>query len=151
MSATPAERTLVSNRRATYDYFLEDRFEAGLVLVGSEVKSLRAGRANLQEAWVRVGPQGAVLHGCHISPYLEANRNNHEPLRERGLLLRSPELNKLRKATQLQGRTIVPVRIYLKGSWVKIEIAVGVGKKNHDKRQALKERDAKEEIARHRR
>lgn len=143
-------RDLVTNRRARFDYLLEDRFEAGLSLVGSEVKSLRAGRANLQEAWVRLDDDSAWLIGCHISPYAEANRFNHEPLRERRLLLRKAELAKLHKATGERGRTIVPVRLYLKGSWVKVEIAVGVGKKLHDKRHALKERDARREMDRHR-
>lgn len=149
MSDQPV-RDLVTNRRARFDYQLEDRFEAGLSLVGSEVKSLRAGRANLQEAWIRLDDDGAWLIGCHISPYAEANRFNHEPLRERRLLLRTPELAKLRKATAERGRTIVPVRLYLKGSWVKVEIAVGVGKKQHDKRASLKERDARREMDRHR-
>lgn len=144
-------RTLVTNRRASYDYLLDDRFEAGLSLLGSEVKSLRGGRANLQEAYVRIDPEGAVLVGCHISPYEQANRNNHDPLRERRLLLNRTEMTKLRKATTERGRTIVPTRIYLKGSWVKVEIAVATGKKSHDKRQALKERTAKEEMRRHKR
>lgn len=143
-------RDLVTNRRARFDYQLEDRFEAGLSLLGSEVKSLRAGRGNLQEAWVRLDDDGATIVGLHISPYAEANRNNHEPLRERRLLLNRAELAKLRKAVTVKGRTIVPVRIYLKGSWIKVEIAVGLGKKSHDKRQSIKERDAQREIARHR-
>lgn len=148
--SSPATRTLVTNRRASHDYLLDDRFEAGLALVGSEVKSLRAGQANLQEAWVRLDPDGAALIGCHIAPYAEANRFNHEPLRERRLLLHPSELAKLRKAVTQRGRTIIPTRIYLKGSWVKVEIAVAAGKKTHDKRHALKEKDAKREMARHR-
>jgi len=146
----PPIRDLVTNRRARFDYQLDDRFEAGLSLLGSEVKSLRGGRGNLQEAWVRLDDGGAWLVGCHISPYTEANRNNHEPLRERQLLLNKSELAKLRKAVGAKGRTIVPLRIYLKGSWIKLEVAVGVGKKSHDKRHSIKERDAKREIARHR-
>ncbi len=147
-SKTDAVRDLVTNRRARFDYQLEDRFEAGLSLVGSEVKSLRAGRANLQEAWVRLDDQGAWLIGCHISPYAEANRNNHDPLRERQLLLRKTELTKLHKAVSSKGRTVVPVRLYIKGSWVKVEIATAVGRKSHDKRHAIKEREAKRDLAR---
>lgn len=149
--AEDATRTLVTNRRASHDFMLGDRFEAGLSLQGSEVKSIRAGKANLQEAYVKLTPAGATLVGCHVSPYAEANRNNHEPLRERPLLLNRTELAKLRKAVAERGRTVVPTRIYLKGSWVKVEIAIAQGKKRHDKRHAIKERDAQREMARHRR
>ena len=148
MAQAPAEKTLVSNRKAGFEFFLEDRFEAGISLLGSEVKSLRDGRANLQEAWVKLSHGSAWLVGCHISPYEQANRFNHDPLRERQLLLHRSELNKLRKATAEQGRTIVPVRLYLKGSRVKVEIAVAKGKKNYDKREAIKEREANREIQR---
>lgn len=151
MADRSTERALVTNRRAGFDYHLEDRYEAGIALVGSEVKSLREGKANLQDAWVRIGPSGAVLMGCHISPYEQANRFNHDPLRERPLLLGRTELTRLRKATHEKQKTVVPTRIYLKGSWVKVEIAVATGKKAHDKREAMKTRDAKLEMARHRR
>jgi len=149
MSDRKAEqRDLVQNRRAFHEFEILERFEAGLVLVGSEVKSLRAGRANLQEAYVRVAPGGAWLEGCHISPYEQANRMNHEPLRPRQLLLNRAELLKLRRNTTEKGLTIVPLRLYLKGSRVKVEIALARGKKLHDKRHTLKERDAKREIDR---
>ena len=151
MTAKDAERTLVTNRRAGFDFHLDERFEAGVALVGSEVKSLRAGKANLQDAWIRIERDRAVLVGCHISPYEQANRFNHDPVRERPLLLRGPELARLWKATHEKGRTVVPTRVYLKGSWVKVEIAVATGKRAHDKRAAIKEREAKAEIARHRR
>jgi SsrA-binding protein len=143
-----AVRDLVVNRRAFHEFFVEDRFEAGLALVGSEVKSLRAGRANLQEAWVRLDSDGAWLEGCHISPYEQANRFNHEPLRSRQLLLNRPELHKLRRGTSEKGLTIIPLRLYLKGSRVKVEIALAKGKKLHDKRQSVKERESRREIAR---
>ncbi len=146
--AEPTIRDLVTNRRARFDYTLEDRFEAGLSLVGSEVKSLRAGRANLQEAWVKLEDDGAWLMGCHISPYAEANRNNHEPLRPRRLLLKRSELTRMHKATGAKGRTIVPLRLYLKGSWVKVEIATATGRKTHDKRHAIKAREAKRDMDR---
>ncbi len=143
-----AVRVLVENRRARHEYHLEELFEAGLALLGSEVKSLRAGQANLAEAWVRLAPDGAWLMGAHIAPYVEANRQNHEPLRPRRLLLHASELAKLERGTKREGMTIVPVRLYLKGSRVKLEIALAKGKKLHDKREAIKERDAKREMAR---
>lgn len=143
-----AIRVLVENRRVRHEYALHDVFEAGLALVGSEVKSLRAGQANLAEAWVRLAPDGAWLMGCHIAPYVEANRQNHEPLRPRKLLLHASELAKLDRGVRREGMTIVPVRLYLKGSRVKLEIALAKGKKLHDKRQAIKERESRREIAR---
>lgn len=141
-------RNLVTNRRAKFDYILENSIEAGLSLLGSEVKSLRAGEANLQEAFVRIDDDGATLMGCHISPYREANRQNHEPRRPRRLLLHRHELSKLRKATAERGKTIVPVRLYIKGSLIKIEIAVGTGKKHYDKRESMKERSHRRDMRR---
>jgi SsrA-binding protein len=141
---------LVVNRRARYEYFLLDSFEAGLALVGSEVKSLRAGRGNLQEAFIAIRNGSAFLHGCHISPYAEANRNNHEPLRVRQLLLNRSEIEKITKAVQQKGMTAVPVRIYIKGRRIKVEIALAKGKKLHDKRETLKKRDAEREMDRSR-
>ena len=145
-----AQRDLVVNRKARHEYFLEDRFEAGIVLLGPEVKSLRAGQANLKEAHVRVEKGSAWLYGCHIAPYTEAHRDNGDPLRPRRLLLHRSEITKLRKGCSLGGHTIVPVRIYLKGSWVKIEVALAKGKKLHDKRRVLKERSARDEMRRRR-
>lgn len=146
----PQIKDLVVNRKARHEFFVEDTFEAGVALLGSEVKSLRAGQGNLQEAWVRLGPDGAWLIGCHIATYEQANRNNHEPLRERRLLLNKAELAKLERNTKLRGLTIVPLRIYLKGSYVKVEIALAKGKKLHDKRESVKARDAKREMERSR-
>lgn len=145
-----AETNLVVNRRAHHDYFVHDRFEAGLALHGSEVKSVRSGRANLQEAHIRLKESGAWLYGCHISPYLQANRNNHEPLRARQLLLKRPELNKLKRGLSVKGMTIVPLRLYLKGQYIKVEIALCKGKKTHDKRATLKQKEAKREMERSR-
>ena len=147
----PAERTLVENRKARHDYDLTDTFEAGVALRGSEVKSLRGGRGNLREAYVQMRPDGAWLMQCHISPYEQANINNHEPTRARRLLLHRHELSKLKKATAERGMTIVPTRLYLKGSLIKLEIAVGRGRKSYDKRHALKAKDAKREMDRARR
>lgn len=144
----PVIKDIVVNRKARHDFFIEDTFEAGVALLGSEVKSLRMGQANLQEAWIRLGDDGAWLIGCHIAPYEQANRNNHEPLRERRLLLNRTELTKLFKQTKLRGLTIVPLRIYLKGAYVKVEIALAKGKKLHDKRETVKAREAKRDIDR---
>ena len=143
-------KDLVVNRRAGFEYELSDTFEAGLALLGSEVKSLRNGRGNLQEAYVRIQNDEAWLMGCHISPYAQANRNNHEPLRPRKLLLKRAELTKLEKAVGQKGMTIVPKKIYLRGRLIKLEMAIGRGKKLHDKRNSMKERDAKRDMARRR-
>jgi len=141
-------RDLVTNRKARHDYVIEQKFEAGLVLLGSEVKSLRAGNANLQEAFVRVDGTEVWMVGCHISPYAQANRESHLPLRPRKLLLRKAEIAKLRRAVQQKGKSIVPLRLYINGSRIKVEIALGTGKKTYDKRRALKERDQKRDLER---
>jgi len=141
-------RDLVVNRRARFEYELDDSFEAGLVLLGSEVKSLRDGKGNLQESYVDLKDGEAWLHGCHISPYKQANRNNHEPLRPRKLLLHRSELAKLQKGKGQKGMTIVPLRLYLKGRRIKIEIALGKGKKLHDKRHSLKAKTARRDMER---
>ncbi|MCO4747441.1 MAG: SsrA-binding protein SmpB [Proteobacteria bacterium] len=141
---------MIENRRARHEYDLGDSFEAGISLLGSEVKSLRGGRGNLQEAWVRIDDEGATLIGFHISPYEQANRNNHEPLRHRRLLLNRSELAKLRKGTE-KGLTIVPTKVYVKGRYIKVEITLAKGRKLHDKRHAIKERDVVREMRRQRR
>ncbi len=141
-----ARRDLVENRRGRFEYEVLEQFEAGIALMGSEVKSLRAGQANLQDAWVRVAPDGAWLMACHISPYTEANRWNHEATRPRRLLLKRPEISRLKKATAEKGLTVVPLRFYLQGRLVKCAIAVGRGRKHHDKRHHIRDRDAKREI-----
>lgn len=139
-------RTLIDNRKARFGYEILETWEAGVALVGSEVKALRNGTANLAEAWVRVGPDGAWLMGAHIDPYKEANRWNHEPDRPRRLLLHHHELAKLRKGTAERGQALVPLRVVLRGGLVKVEIALGKGRKTHDKRQVVKERDARREM-----
>ncbi len=140
------KRDLVDNRKARWGFEIDDRFEAGIALVGSEVKALRSGTAHLADAWVRIATDGAWLMQAHIDPYKEANRWNHEPTRPRRLLLHRHEISKLRKATAERGSTVIPLRIYLVGSIVKVEIGVGKGRKTHDKRAVLKERDAKRDI-----
>ena len=138
---------LVTNRKARHDYHVEQKLEAGVVLLGSEVKSLRAGNANLKEAWVRVDARGVWLVGCHISPFAQA-RDGHEPTRERRLLLHASQIDRLRREVQAKGKTLVPLRIYTTRRRIKVEIATATGKKNFDKRRAIKDRDMKRDMAR---
>jgi SsrA-binding protein len=142
------KKIIVDNRRARYEYELLDRFEAGMQLHGSEVKSLRAGKANLQDAFASVNQGEVVLHNLHISPYTHGGYANHEPVRPRKLLLKKAEIVKLQKATQQKGFTLVPTKMYFKNGWAKVEIAVGRGKKLHDKRHDIAEREAKRRMDR---
>jgi SsrA-binding protein len=137
------KKVLVSNRAATHDYFIEQRIEAGIVLTGTEIKSLRAGRANLKESYARIVEGEILLVGMNISPYEHGNIHNVDPRRPRKLLLHKREINKLTVAVQQQGLTIIPLNIYLNERGIaKIEIAVARGKKNYDKREAIAKRDA---------
>ncbi len=144
-------KIVAQNRRAAHDYFLEERFEAGMVLTGSEIKSIRAGRVQLREAYVRADAErGEVaLLNAHIAQYDPAARQNHDPLRDRKLLLHKKEIAKLTEKVRQKGYTIVPLRIYItpKGR-AKVEIALAKGKRQYDKRQAIAERDSQREIAR---
>lgn len=149
MATDAGDKTVAVNRRAGFDYELEDRYEAGLVLQGTEVKSLRGGKASLAQAWVKVDEHGeAWLLQAHIPEYAFGNRDNHDPTRARKLLLRQRELDELAKQVQERGRTLVPTRLYFKDGYAKLEFAVGRGKTKGDKRQAMKERDAHREIQR---
>ncbi|MEZ4322784.1 MAG: SsrA-binding protein SmpB [Myxococcota bacterium] len=149
MSNTDVIKSLVVNRKAKHEYTLTDRFEAGMVLTGSEVKSLRTdGSANLMDAYVELRDDGAWLLSFYIAPYDHANRENHEPRRARQLLLHKQEISKLRKVTRERGMTVIPTHVYFKGSRVKVEIAVAQGKKLHDKRHAIKERDIEKQLRR---
>jgi SsrA-binding protein len=123
----PATKLVTQNRRARYEYTIEETFEAGLVLTGTEVKACREGRANLTDAYAIVDNGEAFLLQCHISPYSHGNRVNHEPTRTRKLLLHRSELDKLRIKSSQEGRTLVPLRLYFKHGLVKVEIAVGRG------------------------
>jgi SsrA-binding protein len=143
-----AEKLICTNRKATHDYFIEERFEAGLVLLGSEVKSLRAGRANLRDSYAGIKDNELYLYNCHISPYAEAHQFNHEPLRKRKLLLHRKQINKLLGKVTERGYTLVPLRLYFKGGKVKLELALGKGKKLFDKRGAIKEREDRREMER---
>jgi len=139
----PAEKTVVTNRKARHEYRIEDRLEVGLVLTGTEVKSLRAGKANLQDAYCQAEGGEMILRNCHISPYDHGNRENHDPLRPRKLLMHRKEIEKWATAQQQRGYTIVPLRLYFKNGKAKLEIGLGRGKKLYDKRADIAERELK--------
>ncbi len=141
-------KVVATNRKAKFEYFLLEHYEAGLSLHGSEIKSLRAGQVSLAEAYVRVDGNEAWLMDAHIAPYEQANRFNHEPRRPRRLLLHSQEIRKLWEAVRQKGMTIVPTRIYLKEGRAKLEIASARGKKLHDKRASIAEREVQRQIRR---
>jgi SsrA-binding protein len=141
--------TIVLNRRARHDYEIEDRYEAGLALTGTEVKSLREGRASLAESFVSIDRRGEVwLENANIPEYLNGTWNNHAPKRKRKLLLHAAQIAKLTRQTEAKGYTIVPLSLYFKDGRVKAEIAVGRGKREYDKRQALREEQDKREAQR---
>ena len=139
------EKVLASNRQAFHSYFVGDRFEAGIVLLGTEVKSLRAGRANLKDAFARVQGREIYLLNCHIPPYSHGSDANHEPLRTRKLLMHRREIERLGQRMATGGQTLVPLRLYLSRGKVKVELALAKGKKLWDKRQATREREEKRE------
>jgi SsrA-binding protein len=141
-------KVVSTNRKAGFEYFLFERFEAGLSLMGSEIKSIRAGQISLAEAYVRADERGAWLMEAHVAPYEQANRFNHDPKRPRRLLLHKKEIRELWDAVRQKGVTIVPTRVYLKDGRAKLEIAIAKGKKMHDKREAIAQRDAERELQR---
>jgi len=143
------EKTIALNRRARHEYTIGETFEAGIVLTGTEIKSIRAGKVNLADAYARVERDEAWLIGAHIAPWAQGNRNNHEPKRMRKLLLHRSEIDELMGRAKAKGQTIVPLRLYLtaKGR-AKVELGLGRGKQLHDRRRDIAERDARREIAR---
>jgi SsrA-binding protein len=141
-------KVVAQNKKARHDYHIEETFEAGIVLQGTEIKSIRAGKANLKDSFARVQNGELFLHNMHVSPYEQGNRYNHDPFRTRKLLLHRKEINKLLGATKEQGYSIVPLKMYLKNGYAKVLIGLAKGKKNYDKRQDLKKKDAKREIER---
>ncbi len=143
-----ANEPTILNRRATYDYFIEDRYEAGLSLTGTEVKSLRAGRANIRDAFARIDGGEVWLWNAHISPYENGSYTNHEPTRRRKLLLHRREIGQLTGINKRPGYTLVPLRIYFRHNRAKVEIGVARGKKDYDKRNTIAERDAKRDVER---
>ncbi|NOU09653.1 MAG: SsrA-binding protein SmpB [Nitrospira sp.] len=142
-------KIVATNRKAYHDYFIEEKFEAGIVLKGTEVKSLRDRRVNLQDSYADVKEGEVFLHHCHISPYSHGNMMNHDPIRTRKLLLHRKEINKLLGKTQQKGLTLIPLRIYFsERGQVKIELGLAKGKKQHDRRESIKAREAGREVER---
>jgi SsrA-binding protein len=137
----------IANRRALHDYFISAKIECGIVLLGSEVKSLRWGRCQLAESYARIEHGELILHGCHIDPYEKA-AISHEPLREKKLLVHKRELNKLESETDSGGSTLIPLAIYFKDGRAKLELGIAHGKKAHDKRQSIKRREQDREVRR---
>ncbi len=138
-------KIIANNKKAYHDYFILETFQAGIALTGTEVKSMRAGRCNLKDSFVKIENGEAIIKQMHISPYEQGNRFNHDPLADRRLLLHKYEINKLIGAVTRDGSTIVPLRVYLKGSLVKVDIAVAKGKKLYDKRQDIAKKDQQRE------
>lgn len=148
MNQNSEEKTLVTNKRAEHDYFILSRYEAGIALKGSEVKSLRQGKANFLDSYVDFINGEAYLVNMHISEYSQANRFNHEEKRKRKLLLKKNEILKLQQKVKEKGYTIIPLRAYVKNGKIKIEIALARGKKMYDKRASIAEKDLKRELER---
>ena len=141
-------RTLVVNRQARFNYEILERIEAGISLAGTEVKAIREGKANIKEAYADIRNGEVFLIGAHISPYSHGNITNHSPLRDRKLLLKSAEINRLQGKVMEKGLALVPLRLYIKGRLIKLELGVGRGKKLVDKRQDIKKREQEREMAR---
>jgi SsrA-binding protein len=141
-------RLIASNKKAYHDYFIEDKYEAGIALHGTEVKAIRMGQVSVKESYIRIEHGEALLYGMHISPYEKGNIFNRDPLRVRKLLLRRAELNKIGGKLQEQGYTLVPLSVYLKGNLVKIEIGIAKGKKLYDKRDSIAKKDMQREAER---
>ena len=141
-------KVVATNRKARHDYHILDTYEAGLVLTGSEIKSVRTGSVNLRESYVTVRGDELWLINCHIAPYHQAGLMNHEPRRDRKLLMHRRQIDRLAGDVQEPGYTIVPLRMYLKNNWAKVEIALVRGKRQYDKRQAIAKREADRQIRR---
>jgi SsrA-binding protein len=141
-------QNIAENRKARHDYFVEEDYEAGIVLVGSEVKSCRAGRVNLRDAYAQIKDGELFLYNCHISPYEQANRFNHEPLRPRKLLMHKREIMRLLGLVREKGFTLIPLQMYFKKGKAKVQLALARGKKAYDKRDDIAARDVKREMAR---
>ena len=138
-----SRKIVATNRKARYEYFIEEKLEAGLILKGTEVKSVRAGRVSLSDSFAAIEEGEAWLVNCHIAPYDQGNRYNVEEKRRRKLLLHSKEINRLFGQIHQKGKTLIPLSVYFSGSYVKVEIGLCRGKKTYDKREAIKERDEK--------
>lgn len=145
---TSGVKYIAENRKARHDYFIHETYEAGIALTGTEVKSLRQGKANLKDSFCRIEHGELLLLGMHISPYEQGNRFNHDPLRTRRLLMHKYEILKLFGKTKEKGYTLIPLNLYFKKGKVKVTVALVSGKKLYDKRQALAEKEAKHDIER---
>lgn len=142
------EKNITSNRKAFHDYFIERKVEAGIVLLGTEVKALRNGKANLVDAYASIKENEVWMINAHISVYDHGNINNHDPLRKRKLLLKRSEIRKLVNKVTQKGYSLIPLRLYFSHGKVKVEIGLARGKKSYDKRESIKEKDAKRDLAR---
>jgi SsrA-binding protein len=147
-SLAPAGSVLAQNRKALFNYHVLERFEAGISLMGSEVKSIRDGKISLAESYAAFTGSELFMLGAHVAEYEQAHQRNHDPLRRRKLLLHRRELDKLHDAVSKQGLTLIPLSVYLKDGRIKVEIGLCKGKQAHDKRQSIKERDQKKEMRR---
>lgn len=143
--AKEQRKLIANNKKARFDYFIEDTYEAGIVLHGTEVKSLRMGKCSVREAFIRIEDGEAVIYNMHISPYEKGNIFNKDPLRPKKLLLHKNEINKLTGQMAIKGYTLVPLEVYFKGSLVKLEIGLAKGKKLYDKRQDIAKKDQRRE------
>ncbi|MCK9280347.1 MAG: SsrA-binding protein SmpB [Melioribacteraceae bacterium] len=142
------EKNITVNRKATHDYFIKQTYEAGISLVGTEVKSCRQNKANLTDSYATIRGGEVILLNCNISTFDQGSMNNHDPVRERRLLLNKSEIKKISRATNDKGATLIPLRLYFKGQKVKIELGIAFGKKSYDKREDIATREIKREIAR---
>ncbi|MGK9475865.1 SsrA-binding protein SmpB [Melioribacter sp. OK-6-Me] len=142
------EKNITVNRKAQHDYFIKERFEAGIVLVGTEVKALRQNKASLVDSYATVIDDEVWLINANISHYDQGSYNNHDPLRKRKLLLKKSEIRKLKKAVSEKGNTLVPLRLYFKNGKVKVELAIATGKRKYDKREDIAKREVKRELER---
>lgn len=148
MPVKKGRRSLAENRKARHDYFIEDTYECGIALVGTEVKSIRMGKVNIKDAYAKIKNGEAFVVGMHVSPYEQGNIFNRDPFRERKLLLHKREINKLQTLSQAEGYSLIPLELYLKDGRVKLALAVAKGKKLYDKRHDIAERDAKRQMER---
>ncbi len=144
----PVVKTVADNRRARHEYELIEVFEAGLALVGTEVKSIRQGRANLADAFAKIEDGEIWLYNCHISPYDHGNRFNHDPLRKRKLLMHARQILKLKQRIQEKGLTLIPLKLIFKGNICKVDLALAKGKQLYDKRETIAKKDSKRQLER---
>jgi SsrA-binding protein len=147
-AAAPATKVVADNRRARHEYEILETFETGIELTGTEVKSMRQGKANLQDAFGRIEEGELWLYNCHISPYDFGNRFNHDPVRKRRLLMHKKEIIRLHQQVKEKGLTLVPLRLYFKRNWAKVAIALAKGKQLYDKRETIAKRDVKRQLDR---